>query len=284
MARYITHPGGVILDLDDGSKYHAPYGADLDNLGEGRVMAGHQEQYASRWSDGEKRTNPVADQMAAAHRRAALAENGQPNSTSSPVPGNYSELDEAGAVAVVRALENYPHAQAAILVHERVNKGRRIVEDAGSELARAIAAEQIENLEGVVGPSDEPDEPFEQELHTTGPDAGKTVEVDAAALQTPALADGPLREDNEAQARAEEGLPLSQAAPAGVVDAGSGEVTEAGKDLLQGSGEGTEDMSVKELRQEAADLNIEGRSQMNKDELQDAVDSARARQAADEAG
>lgn len=131
---YVNKPGGVIVQLKDGTSKHLTYGDPIpDNL------ADHQD--ASKVADTQKR-KPDADEQAVAdaHRRAALAENGQVNSSSSPVPSNYSDLEEDAAVQLVANLASYPEAQAVVLRHEIAFGGnRQKVLDAAGEYARKAA-------------------------------------------------------------------------------------------------------------------------------------------------
>ncbi len=142
MANYVKLPGGVVLDLADGSSEVFPYGAKVD---EDRLAEHQRANYKDFCASSPRSESPESIQLAEAHRRAAEAEGGQINSTSSTVPANYEELDTAGAVALVRALEAHPAEQAAILVHERINQAREKVIDVASDEARRIAGEMLDS-------------------------------------------------------------------------------------------------------------------------------------------
>lgn len=145
MTNYVNKPGGVLLHMEDGQvKYHA-YGAEVNP----KDLADYQRKSLGDVTDNEARSeNPLALGIRDAHRAAVSAESGQVNSTSSPIPANYHELDEDGAVALIRALEAFPAVQAKILLFERVNKGREKVADAASDEARDIAESEYDNLTG----------------------------------------------------------------------------------------------------------------------------------------
>lgn len=145
MAKYINKPGGVILHLKDGSSEHYTYGREVDE----DALAEHQLEHLGNFTDGNRRKlqsvpDEVRAQLEEANQAAVQADLGQPNSTSSPVPSNYQELDENGAVGLIRALEGYPEAQAKIVLHEMVNDGRQAVLDAASDYARRSAEAQLE--------------------------------------------------------------------------------------------------------------------------------------------
>lgn len=133
MPNYVNKPGGVIVHLKDGTSANLAYG---DKVPEDNI-ADHVD--IKTFSDGKAR-KPEVDPAVEANRRAALAENGQVNSSSSPVPGNYSELDEDAAAQLVTNLAAYPEQQATVLQHEIAFGGnRQKVVDAASDYAKEAA-------------------------------------------------------------------------------------------------------------------------------------------------
>lgn len=132
---YVNKPGGVIVNLKDGSSAHLAYGK--------QVPVGDLASYenAAGWSDETPRIAQLSAELEQeAHRRAALAEGGQVNSGSSSVPGNYNELDEDGAAVLVAGLARYPEQQASVIEHEILFGGGRVkVLDAATEFAKGAA-------------------------------------------------------------------------------------------------------------------------------------------------
>lgn len=135
---YVSKPGGVIVHLSDGSQEHLQYGdiVDVDNLAE------YQHEHLAPFTDDKPRDVSAAsleqqNTLKQANANAARADQGQVNSTSDPVPGNYAELDEDEAVALVNSLDPFPSIQARIGLHEAVNYGRQKVIDALSDVAKA---------------------------------------------------------------------------------------------------------------------------------------------------
>lgn len=132
---YVNKPGGVIVHFNDGTSHSLEYGDEVpqDQLAE--------YVDAKSFADGEKRKESHAELQALdASRRAALDEAGQVNSSSSPVPGNYSELDEDAAALFVSNLARFPEQQAAVIQHELLfGGGRKKVVDAASDYAREAA-------------------------------------------------------------------------------------------------------------------------------------------------
>lgn len=155
--QYVNKPGSVIVNLKDGTSKHLLYGAEVpvDQLVDGTDV--------SSFADGTRRLDAVLpDQLEAeAHRRAAFAEDGQVNSSSSAVPGNYRELDEDGAAILVGNLQPYPEAQAQVVLHEMLYEGgRQKVLDAASDYAKMSAKAQIEAVAPELkSPAVLPDEP-----------------------------------------------------------------------------------------------------------------------------
>lgn len=132
---YVNKPGGVVVHFKDGTSHNLQYGDP--------VPADEVADYVdiSTFADGQKRKPDASElQVMESHRRAALAENGQVNSSSSPVPSNYSDLDEDGATQLVANLEPYPDLQAAVIKHEVAFGGnRQKVIDAATDYARDTA-------------------------------------------------------------------------------------------------------------------------------------------------
>lgn len=136
--KVIKHPGGVILHLKDGSSEHFEYGRRVNP----DDLADYQKANLHHFADDKDRSayvqTPQVEQDA--HRHAALADAGQPNSTSDPVPGNYGELSEEEASQLVLSCQSEPAVQARILLHERLHGGsRQMVIDAGSDEGTEIA-------------------------------------------------------------------------------------------------------------------------------------------------
>jgi hypothetical protein len=120
--KYVSHPGGLILHMEDGSQGTFDYGAPV----EVDLLAEYQRS-TPYLVDTERSENPVADLERQAHREAAFADLGQVNSTGQTVPANFDDLDEDTAMALVRVLSAYPEQQAAFYVHEKLNQGREKV-------------------------------------------------------------------------------------------------------------------------------------------------------------
>lgn len=132
---YVNKPGSVIVQMKDGTSRQLLYGdpVPVDEV------ADHQNP--KDWADTQKR-KPDADELAIqdAHRRAALSEGGQVNSSSSPVPSNYTDLDEEAASQLVANLGPYPELQAAVIKHELAFGGnRQKVIDAAGDYAKEAA-------------------------------------------------------------------------------------------------------------------------------------------------
>lgn len=140
--RYVKLPGGAIVHMKDGtSKYHE-YGQPVDEL----QVAEHQLPSLDGFTDDVPRVADFArHQELEAIKRTAEAEAGHPGSSSSPVPGNYSELDEEDAANLVRHLSVDPGQQATVIVHELLHGARRKVVDAAPE---AVVAEAQLRIEG----------------------------------------------------------------------------------------------------------------------------------------
>jgi hypothetical protein len=136
---YVNKPGGVIVHYTDGQSHPLDYGdvVPVDKL------ADYVDP--SAFADERPRTTPLEVQLEAeAHRRAALTENGQINSASSPVPGNYSELDEDGAAQLVANLARFPNAQQEVVIHEILFGGsRQKVLDSATDAALIGAQTQL---------------------------------------------------------------------------------------------------------------------------------------------
>lgn len=144
---YVNKPGGVIVQLKAGGSRALAYGAVVPQ----DEIKDHVD--VKSFSDSKAR-GAAPDLVAEAHRRAALAENGQVNSSSSPVPGNYNEIDEDTAARLVQNLAAYPEQQLAVLKHELAFKGgRQKVIDAAGEYAKAhLAAYTAPEMGTVDGP------------------------------------------------------------------------------------------------------------------------------------
>jgi hypothetical protein len=136
--QYVNKPGGVVVHLEDGSAQTVGYGDPVpDNL------ASYVDP--SGFSDSQKRKPDITEQQnLEASQRAAL-EGEQVNSSSSPVPGNYSDLDEDSAAQLVQNLASRPEQQVAILRHEQLFGGnRQKVIDAAGDYAREVVGAVIE--------------------------------------------------------------------------------------------------------------------------------------------
>lgn len=136
---YVNKPGGVIVHMKDGTSKSLTYG---DPIPDGDEPSEQVADYVNikTFADKTKRKPDAEEiQIQEAHRRAALSENGQVNSSSSPVPGNYSELDEDAASQLVSNLAAYPEQQASVVQHELLNENRQKVIDAAGDYAKAAA-------------------------------------------------------------------------------------------------------------------------------------------------
>jgi hypothetical protein len=141
MPNYVNKPGGVIVHMKDGSSEGLSYG---DPIPDG--IADYVD-VSSFSDDVPRRIDADEQQVRDAKQRAALADSGQPNSSSSPVPSNYPDLDEDTVVQIVRNLEGYPGSQAAILLHEKLyGEGRQRIFDAASDAGRVQAALELAQL------------------------------------------------------------------------------------------------------------------------------------------
>lgn len=183
--QYVNAPGGVIVHLNDGTSKSLEYGDEVpENL------ADYVD--ASAWSDGTKRKPDIIEQQnAEASRRAALAENGQVNSSSSPVPSNYSELDEDAAAQLVANLARYPEQQAAVIQHEQLFGGnRQKVLDAAGDYAKQ-ASDSIKSDLPDTQTGNQGEKLLEQDSVVPLPDAeggiGRNEEALAERVQTAAL-------------------------------------------------------------------------------------------------
>lgn len=134
---YVNKPGGVIAKLKDGTAESFKYGDPVSD----DQFADHVD--VRSFADGRQRVAVESAELEA-HRRAALTENGQVNSSSSPVPGNYAELDEDGAAQLMSNLARFPEMQAALLQHEILFGGnRQKVLDASAKSAQVSVAMRL---------------------------------------------------------------------------------------------------------------------------------------------
>lgn len=148
---YENRPGGTIVQLRGGGSEHARYGQEYTGQFDPANLSEATREGLSAHTDGTPRHSAEDAQLALArdaHRRTALqAEAGQPNSSQSPVPGNYGELDEDAAALLVMNLVRYPEQQASVVMHEILYGGnRRKVIDAGGEYAHIAAQARIAGL------------------------------------------------------------------------------------------------------------------------------------------
>lgn len=137
---YVNKPGGAIVQMADGSSENFGYGAviDPDKVSEA------QKPHLGRITDTNRKSvspdqESANERLKAAYQSAATVDGGQVNSSANVVPSDYGSLDEDGAIALIRALEDYPEAQAQVVLHERVNYGRERVLDAASNEAKQSA-------------------------------------------------------------------------------------------------------------------------------------------------
>lgn len=140
---YVNQPGGIIVQMKNGESKGFTYGQEIPT----DEVADHVD--LSGFADNQRRNTGLDEQLVReSHERAALAEarsGGQATTGQTPVPSNYDELEEDGAVRVVQALARVPESQAAVLVHEIVYcGGRQKVLDAATNYARISAQVQIE--------------------------------------------------------------------------------------------------------------------------------------------
>jgi hypothetical protein len=144
MPNYVNKPGGVIVHLPDGTSEVKNYGDPIE--------PGDVAHYVdiNAFSDSTPRvssTDQALDRARDAARTAGLADGREVNSSASPVPSNYGDLDEDGAGLVVANLARFPEQQAAVIKHEILFGGnRRKVVDAAGEYAVLSANAQIAAL------------------------------------------------------------------------------------------------------------------------------------------
>lgn len=195
MPLYVNKPGGVIVHLKDGTATNLAYGDKVDE----DALADHVD--VKEFADGKQRKpDPEELEVLEAHRRAALAEGGQVNSSSSPVPGNYSDLDEDDAAQLVESLKNYPAQQAEVIKHEILFGGnRQKVLDAAGDYANKVAelgsdAAEPERTELVDVSDVKPAVPLPDPLTATGreglSDEDEKARIKALSGSTPPPASG----------------------------------------------------------------------------------------------
>lgn len=220
---YESRPGGTIVRLADGTATQATYGqAYVGDLAPEKLDPQVAAELTSH-ADATPRISAQDQGLAAArdaHQRAALNEGGQPGSSQSPVPGNYSELDEDGASRLVSMLDGYPEQQASVVMHEILYAGnRRKVVDAAGDYARVAAMSRIAALtpaqapanpaDGVGAPVTSPGDPGIQDQTGTLPRSVRPFDQRVAA----ALGVNALRQGVEAQVAAAAEAPAPEDGP-----------------------------------------------------------------------
>ena len=156
---YENRPGGTIVHFEGGGGEHVPYGTAYTGKYAPEKLSSTVRSGLESHADSTPRHSQEDAQLALArdaHRRAAVeGENGQVNSSQSPVPGNYNELDEDGAALLVMNLARYPEQQASVVMHEILYGGnRRKVIDAAGEYAHVAAQSRIAALLSSQRPGD----------------------------------------------------------------------------------------------------------------------------------
>lgn len=145
---FVNKPGGVIARLNDGTSTHLTYGTKVpDNLASFVDTSTFADTEDRHLDDGDIQRERDA------HERAALTEGGQLGSSSSPIPANYTDLDEDAAAQFIEKLANYPAQQAVVLKHERLYGGNRkkVIDAAGqyAQIASETSDEPIKAIGGV---------------------------------------------------------------------------------------------------------------------------------------
>lgn len=137
-AEYVKFPGGVILQHKDGGAESYEYGQLVDRslLSEGQLL--HVDRFVTT-DESIARPGGPANLDQSANLRAAIADSGQVQGTSSPIPGNYDQLSESEATRFIMTLENHPSQQAVVLAYEKAHANRRSVVDACTEAAQIDA-------------------------------------------------------------------------------------------------------------------------------------------------
>lgn len=141
---YQNRPGGTIAKIKDGTTHHFKYGETVDPS-----KLDESVDYSS-WTDTKQRVSQAdiqLEQAREAARSAASTVTDNVNSSASPVPGNYGDLDEDGAAVLVGNLARFPEQQAALVQHEILFGGnRQKVVDAAGEYAILSANSRIAGL------------------------------------------------------------------------------------------------------------------------------------------
>lgn len=214
---YVNKPGGVIAHLQDGTSKNLKYGD--------RVPTDELADYVDpkTFADGKQRV-AVQDLEAEAHRRAAIeAEAGQVNSSSSPVPSNYSELDEDAAAQFVEQLAAYPGQQSEVVRHEILFGGnRQKVIDAAGEYAKHAAQARIDAAGEERTEVQEYDTDADVEDLGGDPLQGTDREAAAARIQERAAASVGKEEGKTSRRRSRQTPPPADASGEGEGDSGDG--------------------------------------------------------------
>jgi hypothetical protein len=130
---YINVPGGAILNMADGESVVHAYGQEVDV----EAVTDGQREHLPAITTTRRPTGEVPGPQEA-QLAAALADAGQINSTSSPIPGNYGELTEDQAVRFIQSVDD-ASSQSVIIAFEIGNLNRQKVIDAAPRAAREEA-------------------------------------------------------------------------------------------------------------------------------------------------
>lgn len=158
---YIKDPGGAILAHADGEHVNYTYGQRIDLT----VLSAAQKNHLGHIST-TKKPAQAPPSPGDANLNAALIEANNVNTTASPIPGNYSELDEDQAVRLISNVRD-PQVQAVLIAFEMSTLNReKVIAAADDEVrneaeVRAIVAEYEAEQANTAGeaPSGVPAEP-----------------------------------------------------------------------------------------------------------------------------
>lgn len=153
---YITRQGSVSLQHKDGTSPLYRYGDPVDF----NLLTDAQLEHIDALTGDDpavKNEKSLAEQVQAsqtfdnpAEFRAIMAEMGQPNSTSSPVPANYDELDAEERARFIEVLSSHPTSQAVVIAHEIQHGNDKGVLDAAPKGVTTLAKRYLEGQEAAI--------------------------------------------------------------------------------------------------------------------------------------
>lgn len=143
---YITTGGCVALHHKDGTTQLYRYGDPVDKSLLADSALANIDRHTGD-NPGIKREVSLADQINAnsgydtrSQLRAAMADHGQPGSTSSPIPSNYDDLTEDETIRFLKTLDQHPGLQAVVVEYELRGENRSVITDAVSDNVRELAS------------------------------------------------------------------------------------------------------------------------------------------------